>query len=52
MLDRKAFQKVLESMEIGLKSDKVDELFRALDLNSEDRIDYEDFMLVLDLVPV
>lgn len=32
------------SLDVGLQQDKVEELFRAIDLDADGRIDYEDFL--------
>jgi len=44
MLSKKDLHKVLVSLDVGLQHDKVEELFRAIDLDADGQIDYEDFL--------
>lgn len=44
LLSQKDLHKVLTSLDVGLQHEKVQELFRAIDLDGDGQIDYEDFL--------
>ena len=44
LLSKQDLHKVLVSLDVGLQNDKVEELFRVIDLDADGRIDYEDFL--------